>query len=68
MTNTTFPDGSKVVIVYDADGRRIAQTDQSTNTTRFGYDALGRLTSVTNALNLVVADLIGIVLLAELGS
>ena len=51
MTNTTFQDGTKQVTAYDADGRKIVQTDQATNTTLFGYDGLGRLTSVTTALN-----------------
>jgi len=36
--------------VYDAGGRRIAQTDQTNITTGFAYDGLGGLTSVTNAL------------------
>ena len=48
-----FQDGTQQVTTYDADGRKVAQIDQATNTTLFGYDGLGRLTSVTNALNRV---------------
>jgi RHS repeat-associated protein len=40
---------------YDALGHRSAQTDQAGLTTWFGYDAAGRLTSVTNALGFVTA-------------
>ncbi len=52
-TNTTFADGSKIITRFDAAGRRIAETDQATNTTQFAYDGLGRLTFVTNVLSKV---------------
>lgn len=46
--NSTFSETK-----YDVLGRRIAEIDQAGITNWFGYDALGRLTSVTNALNKV---------------
>ena len=55
QVRTLFPDGTETGTAYDADGRRIAQTDQATNTTGFAYDGLGRLTAVTNALGKVDA-------------
>jgi YD repeat-containing protein len=36
---------------YDAVGRQVSKTDQAGKVTQFGYDALGRLTSVTQFLN-----------------
>jgi RHS repeat-associated protein len=53
LLQVLYPDGTTTSTVYDADGRKLSQTDQATNPTYFGYDGAGRPTSVTNALNKV---------------
>ena len=42
-------DGTKTFTVFDAAGRRVAETNQDWIVTLFGYDGAGRLSSVTNA-------------------
>jgi RHS repeat-associated protein len=44
------PDASTTSYSYDADGRKLSETDPRGNTTTFIYDDAGRLTQVTNAL------------------
>jgi YD repeat-containing protein len=45
--------GRSTLFNYDPLGREVAHTDQNTNTTWFGFDALSRLIGVTNALGKV---------------
>lgn len=48
-TETVFADGTSKKTIHDQLGRAAQEIDQVGVITAFGYDALGRLTSVTNA-------------------
>ena len=47
-----YPDGTKTFTGFDAEGRRVAETNQDGIVTRFGYDEAGRLVAVTNAFGI----------------
>jgi YD repeat-containing protein len=50
LTRTQWPDGSIASSVYRPDNRKQSHTDQRGITTSYGYDAAGRLTSVSQSL------------------
>jgi YD repeat-containing protein len=52
---TSSPKLDCITYAYDADGRKISQTDANANTTSDAYNALGELTSVTDPLGHVTS-------------
>ncbi len=49
QTKTILPDGTYTETIYDMLGRRQAERDQAGKLTKFDYDCLGRLTTVTQS-------------------
>ncbi len=56
LTKVTYPNGSFLAYTYNSVGQRIQMTDQTGYTVNYQYDALGRLTKLTDASgNLIVS-------------
>ena len=55
LTEVEYPDGTFLKFTYDAGGRRIRSVDQTGFTVNYTYDALGRLSKLTDGSgNLIV--------------
>jgi YD repeat-containing protein len=52
---TVFADGTTQTTWFDAPGRRTHEQDQADKVTAFGYDTLGWMAAVTNALGYVTS-------------
>ncbi len=72
LTEVAYPDGTYLKFTYDASGRRTQSVDQTGFATNYTYDALGRLSKLTDAGgNLIVQytyDAAGFLIQKDMGN